>query len=130
MLTGSCHCGTLHWSFNGTPDSATACNCTLCRRYGVLWIYDWEGERITTSGKSSVYMRGEKEIEFHFCPTCGNVGWWRGHTPHPDGRTRIAVNVRLSDPDDVGHIPIRHFDGLDTWTDMPSDGRCVSDMWF
>lgn len=130
MLTGSCHCGNLHWTFDGAPDSATACNCTVCRRYGALWIYDWEGERITTSGETSVYMRGEQEIEFHFCPRCGNLGWWRGHAPHPDGRTRIAVNVRLAEPGPVGRIPIRHFDGLDTWTDLPSDGRCVSDMWF
>ncbi|GKY88292.1 aldehyde-activating protein [Sinisalibacter aestuarii] len=129
MLTGTCHCGNLHWSFDGTPDSATACNCTLCRRYGVLWIYDWEGEKVTTSGTSSYYRWGDGGIEFHFCPSCGNVGWWRGHEPHPDGRTRIAVNVRLSEPDTVGQIPIRHFDGLNTFTDLPSDGRCVADMW-
>lgn len=130
MLTGSCHCGNLHWTFDGTPESATACNCTVCRRYGVLWIYGWEGEDVKTSGTTTFYSRNEKEIEFHFCPTCGNVGWWRGHAPHPDGRTRIAVNVRLSEPDTVGHIPMRHFDGLDAFKDLPQDGRCVSDMWF
>ena len=37
MLTGICHCGTLQWTFDGVPNSAPACNCTLCRRYGVLW---------------------------------------------------------------------------------------------
>jgi hypothetical protein len=26
------------------PESATACNCTACRRNGVLWAYDYEGE--------------------------------------------------------------------------------------
>ena len=29
------HCGVLHWSFEGDPGSVTACNCTLCRRYGM-----------------------------------------------------------------------------------------------
>ena len=130
MLTGSCHCGNLHWRFDGAPDSATACNCTLCRRYGVLWIYDWEGGKISHSGETRVYMRGDREIEFHFCPTCGNVGWWRGHAPHPDGRTRIAVNVRLSEPETVAHLPIRHFDGLHSFKDLPGDGRTVADMWF
>lgn len=130
MLSGSCHCGNLHWQFDGMPDTATACNCTVCRRYGVLWIYDWEDERITTSGQSAHYMRGDREIEFHFCPSCGNVGWWRGHKPHPDGRTRIAVNIRLSEPETVAHLPIRHFDGLDRFEALPDDGRCVADMWF
>jgi hypothetical protein len=46
MIKGSCHCGALSWSFDGMPESVTACNCTLCRRYGALWIYDFEGERI------------------------------------------------------------------------------------
>jgi hypothetical protein len=34
------------------------------------------------------------------------------------------------DPDVVAHIPIRHFDGLDTFEDLPMDGRCVRDYWF
>ena len=31
----------------------------------------------------------------------------------------MAVNVRLSDPDAVGHLPIDHFDGLDKFDDLP-----------
>ena len=50
MLTGSCHCGALKWTLEGDPGSITACNCTLCRRYGVLWAYDYENERIKISG--------------------------------------------------------------------------------
>lgn len=42
MITGSCHCGTLRWEFDPEPDGATVCNCTVCRRYGVLWAYDYE----------------------------------------------------------------------------------------
>lgn len=30
----------------------------------------------------------------------------------------------------VADIPLDHFDGLDTFEDLPSDGRCVRDMWF
>src|SRR5262249_39749528 len=44
MIEGSCHCGAVRWTFEGVPESATACNCTACRRYGVLWAYDYEGE--------------------------------------------------------------------------------------
>ena len=130
MLTGSCHCGKVHWTFDGDPGSATACNCTICRRYGVLWIYDYEGEKITLTGPTTAYLWGPKTIGFHFCPDCGCVACWRGVKPGKDGRRRIAVNVRLSQPETVAHLPIRHFEGLVSWKDLPDDGRCVSDLWF
>ncbi|HEY8050244.1 MAG TPA: GFA family protein [Ramlibacter sp.] len=128
-MKGSCHCGAIRWEFDGRPDDATACNCTVCRRYGVLWAYDWEGERIRTAGTTHAYMRG-KAIEFHFCPNCGCVTFWRGHHPSSDGRRRIAVNLRLAEPDAVADIPVRHFDGFGKFEDLPDDGRCVGDYWF
>ncbi len=133
MLEGSCHCGAVHWSFDGVPESATACNCTLCRRYGVLWIYDYEGERIKISGPSAVYTRNDRTnpaLEIHFCGRCGCVSCWRGLKLDADGRRRIAVNIRLTEPGKVVHLPIDHFDGFDTFDDLPRDGRCVADMWF
>lgn len=134
MLTGTCHCGALNWTLEGDPGSITACNCTLCRRYGTLWAYDYEGERIRISGPSSVYTRAGKAnptLEIHFCPTCGCVLCWRGMSIDKDGRRRIAVNVRLAPPEAVANLVIDHFDGLNTYTDLlPGDGRCVRDMWF
>lgn len=129
MINGSCHCGTVKWQFNAMPEAATACNCTVCRRYGVLWAYDYEGEGIDVSGPTTAYIRG-KAIEFHFCATCGCVAYWRSQAPGQDGRRRIAVNLRLTEPDAVAKVPIDHFDGLDTFDDLPRDGRCVADYWF
>jgi hypothetical protein len=40
------------------------------------------------------------------------------------------VNLRLAEPETVAHRLIEHFDGLETFKDLPSDGRCVRDMWF
>lgn len=130
MIEGSCHCGAVRWRFEGTPDGATACNCTACRRYGVLWIYGYEGHEVSVSGETRAYARGEKHLSFHFCLECGCVAYWRGNRPGKDGRRRIAVNVRLAEPDKVAAIPIDHFDGLNTFTDLPRDGRCVADYWF
>ena len=130
MIEGSCHCGAVRWSFTGTPEAATACNCTVCRRYGVLWAYDYEDERIRVSGPTRMYARGSRGIGFHFCPDCGCVAWWRSNAPGEDGRRRIAVNLRLAEPQAVGAIVIDHFDGLESFDDLPRDGRCVADMWF
>jgi hypothetical protein len=129
MIEGSCHCGAVRWTFEGVPDAATACNCTVCRRYGVLWAYDYEGEGIHVSGPTQAYSRGDS-IGFHFCPACGCVAYWRALAPGSDDRRRIAVNLRLAEPDAVGDIPMEHFDGLDTFDDLGRDGRCVADMWF
>jgi hypothetical protein len=130
MIEGSCHCGAVRWSFEGTPESATACNCTVCRRYGVLWAYDYEGERIKVSGPTQVYARGTRTLGFHFCANCGCVAYWRALVPRGGGRRRIAVNLRLAEPDAVGAIVIDHFDGLVTFDDLGRDGRCIADMWF
>ncbi len=133
MLKGSCHCGSLTWTLEGDPGSVTACNCTLCRRYGVLWAYDHENERIRVAGPSVAYTRPGKPdpaLAIHFCPTCGCVAYWRGLRIDPQGRRRIAVNIRLAAPEAVADLPIDRFDGLDTFEDLPGDGRCVRDVWF
>ncbi len=133
MLTGSCHCGASGWTLEGDPGSITACSCTLCRRYGALWAYDYEGERINVAGPTAAYRRAGKEdptLEILFCPTCAGVLAWRGLRLEDDGRRRIAVNVRLAAPEAVADLAIDHFDGLETFADLPSDGRCVRDLWF
>jgi hypothetical protein len=128
-MDGACLCGCVTWQFDGVPEAATACNCTACRRYGVLWAYDYAGERIRVSGPTKAYVRG-KALEFHFCPQCGCVAYWLGLRLEEDGRRRIAVNLRLSEPGPIAAVPIDHFDGLDTFDDLPRDGRCVGDYWF
>jgi hypothetical protein len=129
MIEGSCHCGAVRFSFDGVPEGATACNCTVCRRYGALWIYDFENERIKVSGPTKAYVRG-RALGFHFCPECGCVAYWRSLRVEEDGRCRIAVNVRLAAPEAVASLPIDHFDGLNSFEDLPRDGKCVRDYWF
>src|SRR5215471_12626921 len=117
MIQGRCLCGAVEWRFEGVPEGATACNCTACRRYGVLWAYDYEGEGIRVSGDVTAFARGNG-LTFNFCPTCGCLTFWRGLQTDQRGRRRIAVNLRLAEPDAVAAIPIDHFDGLNTFEDL------------
>jgi hypothetical protein len=98
-----------------------------------LWAYDFEGGRITLSGPTRTFTRPGKAdpaLEYHFCPDCGCVTAWRGLRLEEDGARRLAVNVRLAPLEQVGEQEIDHFDGADTFDDLPRDGRRVKDMWF
>ena len=129
MIQGSCHCGTVRWRCEAIPESAEACNCTICRRYGALLAYDFEGEGISVSGATQSYI--PRRTEFHFCFACGCVAYWREREPGPKGRRRIAVNLRLAEPEAVAQIPIDRVVGLDdTFKHLPRDGRCITDYWF
>ena len=130
MIKGTCHCGAVTWQLNEIPESATSCNCTLCRRYGTLWAYGFQDEVIEVSGPTKAYLRGEKTIEFHFCTNCGCMAFWRTKDAGDDGRYYMAVNLRLAEPDHVADIPIRRFDGLEWTGELPRDGACVRDLWF
>jgi hypothetical protein len=116
------------WQYTGDPEAATACNCTICRRYGTLWIYGFENGGVSVSGRTQSYVRGP-DLMFHFCPVCGCVAYWRGVRPKPNGLHRMGLNVRLAEPEEVAHLPVHHFDGLVTGQGLPRDGRCVADYW-
>jgi hypothetical protein len=127
-MEGSCHCGAVRWRFEGVPDSATACNCSICRRYGTLWAYGFYDERMVLSGPTQTYLWGSKGIEFHFCAQCGCVVCWRAAKPGADGRRWGAVNLRLADdPTAVLDIPLRHHDT--DKDDLPLDGMHIADVW-
>ena len=129
MLTGNCHCGATKWRYTADPTQATACNCTVCAKAGTLWIHGTEGDTIHITGPTTAYKRADAgTLEFLHCPTCGNTIGWR--LVDPDQNT-AAVNLRLADtPDDVMHLPIRHFDGLHSFAPLPDDRKTVKDLWF
>lgn len=131
--TGTCHCGAVHWHYRGPIEGGTTCNCTVCRRYGVIWAYGHVGEEITVTapqGGLTHYSWGDRHISFDFCNACGNVVSWTGLKPGMDGKTRIAVNLRLAEPEAVASVPLYRFDGLHSFDDLPLDGRTVGDVWF
>jgi hypothetical protein len=97
-----------------------------------LWAYDYENERIRIDGPTARFSRvgkADPALEILFCPTCAGVLAWRGLRLEADGRRRMAVNVRLAPFDAVADLPIDHFDGLDSFEDLPSHGRTVRDLW-
>lgn len=113
------------------PKSITACNCTLCRRYGALWTYGEKDQNMVVAGKTKYFERGSKINGYNFCETCGCVVYYLAHKKNEKGHHRMAINLRtIHDPSLVESLPIDHFDGLDKFDDLPRDHRTVKDLWF
>jgi len=131
MLTGNCHCGEVGWSLASLPESATTCNCTVCRRYGVLWAYGYLGDDVRTTGETGCYRRHrDGDTDFHFCTTCGCVTHYITTAPEADGRVLAAVNLRMADPEQIKELPVERFEGLHSFDYLPDDGSTVRDKWF
>lgn len=130
MISGSCHCGAVQWQCDKKLDTATSCNCTVCRRYGAFWAYDYEDEAIRVSGPTEMYSHGDHSLGFHFCGQCGCVAYWRSIEAQDDGRRRIAVNLRMAEPADIADLKVKQFDGYGQFEPSPIDGGFIRDHWF
>jgi hypothetical protein len=113
MIEGNCHCGACGYRFDAVPPWATSCNCSICRKLGVLWIYA-KITQITVFGPTISYSWGDKALAFHSCSTCGTTTHWENLRPQTDA-ARMAVNLRLAAPKVIGSVQVRNFDGADTW---------------
>jgi hypothetical protein len=118
MLTATCHCKAVKVEVPRAPESVTDCNCSICRRYAVLWAYYNDAEVTLTAAPdvdaaTDDYVWGEKTQKFIRCKRCGCVMQWKKFVI--DGDTWTGVNARNFDPPIVGKVPVRLLDGADTW---------------
>ena len=120
-IDASCHCGAIHLDIAAPPATVTDCNCSICRRYGVLWAYysPRDVRIVAAPDATDVYMWDDRAIEFHRCKTCGCVTHWA-----PVDRTadRMGVNARLMDLHVVAAARVRRLDGAVTEKYVDEEG--------
>ena len=119
MIEASCHCGAVRMKIADAPVEVTDCNCSICRRYGVLWAY-YSPSRVTVSpadGATDIYIWDDRSIEFHRCKTCGCVTHW---SSVDKTRDRMGVNARLMTPEVLAAARVRHLDGARTGAYSPA----------
>ncbi|MFM5895370.1 MAG: GFA family protein [Novosphingobium sp.] len=104
---GSCHCGAVRLVLREDPVEATSCNCSICRRIGGMWHYS-DPANITVEGQGTAYRQGDCMLDTWHCGTCGCTTHW---TPVDPAYQRIAVNLRMFDPELWQDLPLRHVDG-------------------
>jgi hypothetical protein len=112
MLSTTCHCGAVRIEIPRKPRQLTNCNCSICRRYGVLWAYYLLRE-VRVQGPTQDYVWGDKRLAFKRCAACGCVVQWAPLAPQPN--SRCGVNARNFDPLMLGEVRIRKLDGASSW---------------
>jgi hypothetical protein len=60
------------------------------------------------------YVWGDRTLRNIRCKTCGIVTHWEPLDPKPGARH--GVNLRNFDPKLLESVPVRRFDGAETWT--------------
>ena len=115
MINGTCLCGNVSFTFDGSPEKLVNCNCTACRRYRGLWAHGpLENITITENGPAIRYTRGDESLAFVTCATCGCTTHWEPVNEETSPGF-MAVNMALAEPADIKDIRIRLFDGFDSW---------------
>jgi len=115
MIEAKCHCGNVVLTIEKLPDTVTSCNCSICHRYGAIWAY-FKPEEVSvhcSQQPTRTYSWSDKVIDFHHCPVCGCITHYSS-TDNTD-LERVAINTRMVDPAITKEIPVRQFDGADTW---------------
>jgi hypothetical protein len=113
MVESSCHCGAVRLEIDSAPETVTDCNCSICRRYGVLWAYYSPRAVRIAPAPTDIYMWDDRAIEFHRCRNCGCVTHW---APVDKTRDRMGVNARLMAPEVLAQARVRRLDGAVTET--------------
>jgi hypothetical protein len=115
MLSATCHCGAVRVEIARRPTEVTNCNCSICRRLGTLWAY-YEAGAVMVHGHpehTDEYIQGDQTLRIVRCRTCGCTTHWE---PLDAKRhTRLGVNIRNFQPEDIAEVRIRLLDGADTW---------------
>lgn len=122
-IEGACHCGAVRLRARRRPRTLTACNCSICRRYGAVWAYYSQTTSSVSAARGALvaYSKRPGGIRFCHCATCGCLTHyeWRDR--------RRALNARMMDQAVMATIPVRMLDGDKSWKTLD---RRAQPYWF
>ena len=109
---GSCHCGAVKFAVTmAPPETAYACNCSICRRAGWLLAFVPGSAFAQTAGQDALtdYQFGKQHLHHTFCKVCGVRPFSRGNDKQ--GNPTVAVNLRCLEGLVASKLPVQEFDG-------------------
>lgn len=110
LNVAKCHCGTVTMQLSKKPEEIFECNCSICRKLGVLWAYYHCDDVVFETGADStnVYCWNQKILEFHSCSQCGCTTHWIA--VDKNFRDKMGVNARLIDGLDRTNTRLEYID--------------------
>ncbi|MGU7769120.1 GFA family protein [Burkholderia sp. MR1-5-21] len=108
-LKGSCHCGAVKFEVRTAITPAGRCNCSLCRRKGVLMspMFDGHELRILEGEHAlTLYQFNTRVARHYFCKHCGihpfhqtrkDSALWRVNLGCLDGVDPYALDATVAD---------------------------------
>ena len=111
MPLATCHCGAVQVEVPVLPTIVSDCNCSICRRYGVLWAY-YKASQVrvlAAPGATEGYAWGRKVLRFVRCTSCGCVTHWERIEP-VEG-SKMGVNARTFEAGTLVGVPVEQLDG-------------------
>ena len=108
---GGCQCGAVRYSVEVDLDHTLSCNCSRCRRLGLILAFAPKDAFTLEAGADATteYRFNKHVIRHLFCTTCGVQPYAEGAMP--DGTPVVAVNIRCLDGVDLGALRPRPVDG-------------------
>jgi hypothetical protein len=110
--TGSCHCGAIHFSFEGAEiTEGLSCNCSFCnRRQALMLPYTLPADRLKREADPDLlgmYQFGPHRAKHYFCRRCGIYPF------HESSRQPgfMRVNLGCVDGIDAFSLPRTVFNG-------------------
>ncbi len=72
----SCHCGAVRFRFRSEAITrGCRCNCSICVRRGIVmsrtYLAPDDIEQLDGTASLSLYQFGDRNVNHHFCRTCG-----------------------------------------------------------
>ena len=110
--SGSCHCGAVAFTVDtDLPASAITCNCSHCRRKGLVLTFVPAASFRLDQGEDALtdYRFNTRKIAHRFCRTCGCQPFGEGKGP--DGAETRAINLRCVPDADLDTLALQKVDG-------------------
>jgi hypothetical protein len=106
---GGCHCGRVRFRVTGDLDRTTECNCSICKKKGMLHLIVPHEDFEVLSGRDELttYRFNTGVAQHTFCRHCGIHPFYVPRS-HPD---KIDVNVRSLDDVVISDLKPIPFDG-------------------
>ena len=117
-MEAACHCRAVVLELAKPPAHVFDCNCSICRKLGVLWSY-YPPQQVTIRcepGATLAYVWGDRALEFHTCRICGCTTHWQAIA---QPAARMGVNARLVEGLSKATAQLHHLDGASSgafWT--------------